>query len=173
MELYLEPKKRNKRGAKGRFLKGEPPWNKGLRLKGLFFNDTQFKTGHTPHNTRQDYYVSVRVDNKTGRPYKYIKLPGSKHFVLLHRWVYETAYGAIPTGFIVRFKDGDTLNCVPENLELVTRSQHMQRNQNRLKASEAMRELWKRERIRQLLELKPLTKLGYGRKKRNPAATVG
>ena len=171
MELYLEPDIRNKRDAKGRFLKGQPTWNKGMRQKGLFFNDTQFKSGHTPHNTKQDYYVSVREDSR-GIPYKWIKIPGRK-FVPMHRWVYETAYGTIPAGFIVRFKDNDTLNCVPENLELVTRSQHMQRNQNREKASVTMRELWKRERIRKILELKPLTKLGYGRKKRNPAPTVG
>lgn len=159
MELYIEPiKKRKYRDSNGKFVKGMVPWNKGLRLKGVIFNDTQFKKGHKPKNTKPDWFVTVRKD-KNGNFYKFIKVPGRRNFTYLHRWIWEMEHGEIPRGYVVRFKDGDTLNCIIENLELITRSEHMVLNYNREKSSESMRELWKRERIRQAIGLKPLTKL--------------
>ena len=38
-------------------------------------------------------------------------------------WLYEL-FGPIPEGYMVRTKDGDNMNVVPENLVLVTRAQH-------------------------------------------------
>ncbi len=61
----------------------------------------------------------------------------------LHRWVWTLQYGEIPPGHVVRFKDGDTLNCDIENLEVLSLAEHMRRNQNKEKQSAAMRKRWR------------------------------
>lgn len=43
---------------------------------------------------------------------------------LLHRLMYETAYGSIPKGFIVHHIDGDKTNNEPSNLMLLSKSNH-------------------------------------------------
>lgn len=43
---------------------------------------------------------------------------------LLHRLVYEKAYGAIPAGFICHHLDNDKNNNAPSNLVLLTKSHH-------------------------------------------------
>jgi len=57
-----------------------------------------------------------------GNAFKVIKLKtGFVHFM---PWLYEQMFGPIPVGYMVRTKDGDNMNVVPENLILVTRAQH-------------------------------------------------
>lgn len=44
------------------------------------------------------------------------------------RWKWEQEFGPIPSGMVVVFKDNDSYNTVPENLELITRSEASSRN---------------------------------------------
>nr|DAW36172.1 MAG TPA: HNH endonuclease [Caudoviricetes sp.] len=41
---------------------------------------------------------------------------------------YEQAHGPIPKGHCVQFKDGDTLNCVLDNLYLISRKKQVRKN---------------------------------------------
>lgn len=43
---------------------------------------------------------------------------------LLHRLVYEEHYGSIPDGFCIHHLDNDKTNCNPENLMLLSKSNH-------------------------------------------------
>lgn len=43
---------------------------------------------------------------------------------LLHRLVYEEHYGSIPKGFCIHHLDNDKTNCNPENLMLLSKSNH-------------------------------------------------
>ena len=43
---------------------------------------------------------------------------------LLHRLIYEDYYGSIPKGFQVHHKDGDKTNNNPENLMILSKSNH-------------------------------------------------
>ena len=52
---------------------------------------------------------------------KLIKIRGG--FVKLSRFNYEKKYGVIPEGMVIVMKDGNPLNCEPENLTLTTREQ--------------------------------------------------
>lgn len=61
----------------------------------------------------------IRVDNKEQR---------------LNRVVYERCFGAIPKGYEVRFKNNDTLDCSPRNLEIVSPKDALLRNQNHRKS---------------------------------------
>lgn len=142
----------------GRFEKGIVPFNKGK--KGIVSGGkaTQYKTGHEPHNTKTDGCISLRKRQNKDEQYYFIRIAKGK-WELYHRYLWQQHYGAIPAGHIVVFKDGNSLNCTLENLEMITLQENMQRNRNREKASATMRNLWKRERIRKQLELKPITKL--------------
>ncbi len=43
---------------------------------------------------------------------------------LLHRLVYEEHYGSIPEGYRIHHLDNDQTNCNPENLMLLSKSNH-------------------------------------------------
>lgn len=64
----------------------------------------------------------VRVWFKNGIPVKMIKT--EKIFVHYARWLYEKEFGKVPDGKVVRLKDLDPMNVVPENLFLTTRAEH-------------------------------------------------
>lgn len=88
-----------------------------------------FKKGNIPHNAHKVGTITKRNDS-SGLCYYYIKLPNRKRLVTLHTWLYEQAHGKIPQDYVVRFKDGNTLNCVIENLECVSRAEHLYKNRD-------------------------------------------
>ncbi len=125
----------------GRFQKDIEPWNKGVSFNaGGRSHLTRFKKGNTPPNTRHDFAISIRREN--GTPYQYIRL-SLGNWMALHRWVWTLQYGEIPPGHVVRFKDGDTLNCDIENLEVLSLAEHLRRNYDREKQAASMRKRWK------------------------------
>lgn len=106
-----------------RFQKGATPWNKGKKGLQIGGVATQFKKGNEPKNTKQNGVITTRWD-KTKRPYKFIRI-SKGHWEEYHRYLWEHNFGKLKPTDVVRFKDGNTLNCVIENLELVSRQQHM------------------------------------------------
>lgn len=164
MELTLTPVIRNQRNRyTGRFAAGMTPWNKGISYPQPC-NKGRFKKGSLPHNTRKDGDISIRIDSRSGLPYKYIRLAKSK-WVLLHRHAWQKHHGPIPHGYVVRFKDGNTLNCDLTNLEVLSQAENMERNRNYSKSSNTMKELWKSEKLRHKLGLNPLS--GFGKRMNN------
>ena len=59
---------------------------------------------------RKDGYYQISSGNNQGK--------------LLHRLVYEEHYGPIPEGFHIHHLDNDKTNCSPENLLLLSKSNH-------------------------------------------------
>jgi len=112
-----------KSGRSGRFEKSAVPWNKNK--KGFMgANKTSFKSGQIPHNTKQ--IGSERIDTKDG--YIWIKVdekdPHSKsitRYRLKQRVLWEAAHGPVPKGKVIKFIDGNKLNCTIENMILVDR----------------------------------------------------
>jgi hypothetical protein len=114
-----------KTGRDGLFVPGQKSWNKGT--KGLTSaNKTSFKKGNLPKNTLFDKAITLRKDNR-GVLIKWIRISKSK-WEALHRYLWEEAHGPVPEGYIVSFKDGDPMNCVLENLELITMAENAGRN---------------------------------------------
>jgi hypothetical protein len=112
----------------GRFAPGSVPYYKGKKLPSdvkAKVAHTWFKKGNLPHNTKHDGHVSVRVDGD-GRRYYWIRLAKNKH-QHLHRYLWEQAYGAVPDGHVITFKDGKQENCVLENLECITEAERLAR----------------------------------------------
>jgi len=108
-----------------RFKKGRESWNKGRPQKDWMSKEkienskkTRFKKGEDPHNTKEEYSVSIR--SQGNYPYYYFRL-AKANWVLFHRWLFEKINGPIPDGYNVQFKDGNSLNCDIENLYLIHR----------------------------------------------------
>ena len=111
------------------FKKGMTAHNKGKKMSPEVYekvSHTFFKKGNKPVNTKQDHYISIRKDT-TGIEYKFIKLADSE-WELYHRYLWKQHHGSIPEGYIVVFKDKNSMNCTIENLELISYKENMERN---------------------------------------------
>lgn len=119
-----------------RFQKGHVPFNKGKKRAEWISEEAalkvaahQFKKGQvrlSSHTYRPVGYEHTHTSN--GRKYVYIKIAADRKMVLKHRWLWEQANGPIPKGCNVQFKDGNTLNCVLENLYLISRAKQLRKN---------------------------------------------
>ncbi|MBY0244985.1 MAG: HNH endonuclease [Sphingobacteriaceae bacterium] len=122
------------RKAKGSFKKGHSPVNKGKKQSDFLsaeqiekIKKTQFKKGQRPYNCYGEVgKITLRKD-KRGVIYKFICLEVGK-WDYLHRHLWREANGEIPSKHVVRFKDGDQLNCVLENLELISMKDNRLKN---------------------------------------------
>lgn len=82
---------------------------------------TFFHEGHIPHNTKHDGYISTRGQ------YKWIRI-SKNNWMQLHRYIWEQHNGVIPPGANIVFKDGNSLNCEIENLQMVSNQNLMKDN---------------------------------------------
>jgi hypothetical protein len=121
-------------GLKTTFKKGRIPHTKGKKIEEFMspetaekFRANMFKKGNVPHNTFTDGMESIYTD-VTGRQYFKVKVPGIKNLVFKHHLLYTQHHGSIPDGYVIIFKDGNSLNCTPENLEAITKEANMLRN---------------------------------------------
>lgn len=90
---------------------------------------SQFKKGHKPHNTLADGAISIRGYGGRDANFKiyYIRLSEGNWYPL-HHYIYENVFGPIPLRMVVGFKDGNTLNCLLDNLYLLEMTENMKRN---------------------------------------------
>jgi len=100
-----------------------------LAINARLCSASWIKPGNEPQNTKHDGYTSTRIDSH-GHPYQHIRVEKGK-FELLHRYNWEQKNGPVPEDKILRSKNGDSLNCDPENWELVDRADHLDRNSGR------------------------------------------
>lgn len=119
-------------GIQGRFKKGFTPWNKGM--KGLCFPGgvaTQFQPGHRGGRAAEIYQpIGTERISKDGYIQRKVNddMPFQQRWRGVHLINWEAINGPLPAGHALVFRDGDKLNCDPENLELVTRAELMRRN---------------------------------------------
>ena len=113
-------------GNTGRFQKGHPSPTKGKKQTDYASPEgiertkkTRFKKGIIPHNT-----LPVGAErNLIG--YIEIKVAQPNKWMLKHRWLWEQAYGPIPEGHYIRFKDGDPMNLALDNLIMIDKETHI------------------------------------------------
>ena len=116
-------KKRNNlsNGIDARFKKGQPSHNKGKKMPPDTYEKvkgTMFKKGSVPKNYRPVGSERISVDG-----YIEVKVADPNVWKLKHRVIWEAANEPIPENHALIFLDGNSLNCVMENLKLVTRSE--------------------------------------------------
>ena len=123
-------------GRSHRFQKGHVSANKGMRRPGWSagrMKETQFKKGQR-NGTAAAHYRPLGSERLVAG-YLYIKVaevPNVPHMVnwkLVHVLNWEMAHGRpLPTGHVLRFRDGNKLNGAVDNLELITMTENMRRN---------------------------------------------
>lgn len=121
----------------GQFKKGHKTFNKGKKWNEYMPKDAQekskkttFKKGNIPPNRRE--LGEERIDQDG---YTLIKIQDghlNKNWVLKHRYIYESMYGNIPTGYKVIFADRNKRNFDPNNLVLVSAAEELIMNNNKL-----------------------------------------
>jgi len=120
--------KSHDKGKTHQFKKGQTAWNKGMKGLQLGGEKGWFKKGNIPPNTKPEGDGAITIRKNKGIAYKYIRIALGK-WRQLHTHTWEQANGRhIPEGHIVVFKDGDTMNCALENLEMISYEENMQRN---------------------------------------------
>jgi len=112
------------------FKTGQTPLNKGKKMPAHIYEklkNTMFKKGQLPHNTASSNgEIRIRT-HRSGIRYKYMRVSIAK-WELYHRIIWQEANGPIPEEMLIVFKDGDTMNCSIENLEMITMEENMKRN---------------------------------------------
>jgi len=117
-------RKRNKwrTGRTGYFQKGHVP-HPNCRPKGP--NKTSFKKGNKPSN-----YLPVGTERVNSDGYIEIKVAeGVNQWRSKARILWEQSNPPLKPGDVLRFKDGNKLNCQLLNLEKFSRSEHVRLNQ--------------------------------------------
>lgn len=121
-------------GKTGQFVKGQKAHNKGQKMPTEVYQKakgTMFKKGNIPVNHREVGSTRINTDG-----YREIKVAEPNKWSLLHRFKWQQAYGPIPKGHCLVFKDNDPLNCELDNLLLVTRNELKELNRYGLNTAE-------------------------------------
>ena len=100
--------------------------------KQLTHKAKKFKKGHQAHNKLEGIgHIRLHVNNQDKRKYKFIKISDNK-WIPLSRYLWEKHNGPIDESEVIRFKDGNPINCSFENLEKVTKADNAIRNSGTL-----------------------------------------
>jgi len=138
--IVFEPKrvseiKKNRHissGLTGRFEKGHVPANKGKHPPTVGrMAETQFKKGQRAMNARP--VGSLRLGSDGYIYIKWQEFHGNKNWKQLHKYIYELAYGEVPKGYMVTFKDGNKEHIALDNLEMISMQQNARMNQTGLR----------------------------------------
>lgn len=112
-------------GLTGHYEKGQKAWNLGV-TGYMGANATSFKPGQIPANIKP--LGTERIDTKDGfvlikiaEPNPYTGTPTRYKHKHVHVW--EQEHGPVPKGHVVALRDGNKLNCEPDNLMLLTRGE--------------------------------------------------
>ena len=132
--LTISPELASERKKKGMFRRGQIPPNKGKKMEEYMspenlaiFRSNQFQKAHIPHNAKEDWEEVKRKDS-SGYYYWMIKLPGKRKLVFKHIWIWEEKNGPVSKGHNIIFKNGNSLDCVLENLECLSNAELMKKN---------------------------------------------
>lgn len=115
--------------------KGNIPINKGKKWDDYLTKEQQeqcrkttYKKGNIPCNHKPIGFERINVDG-----YIEIKVAEPNLFKLKHRVIYEQNFGEIPKDHIVIFADGNKQNLTPNNLILISKSENLILNSNKLR----------------------------------------
>ena len=130
MELQKQADRLKIVGAKSRYQKGREPESKGKPMPKHVYDrikESMFKKGHFPHNTKKVGYEVLRRD-KNGNYYWFIKVEGKRKLEPKHVHLWVSVHDKVPASYNIVFKDGNTQNCIIENLECISDAELMLRN---------------------------------------------
>jgi hypothetical protein len=105
---------------------GSVPWNKGTKGISNGGGATRFQKGVIPSTTLPIGSERWKAASNTRRrpPYLYRKVAEPNVWRAVHQILWEEAHGPIPSGYVVRFKDGNHKNFNVNNLECISKQEH-------------------------------------------------
>lgn len=115
-------------GLDGRFKKGQTPAY--VPPKGVIPSKLapyMFAKGHN-HNIRKP----IGTERKTTSGYIEVKIAEGERWRPKHLLVWERAYGPVPDGYIIIFRDNNPDNCSLDNLMMISRAVNAVLNRNGL-----------------------------------------
>lgn len=130
-----------KSGLDGRFKKGQKSFNKGLKQTDFMSKEaiektkkTRFKRGNRPCSTKE---IGSEYIDKDGYLYIKTKNTGPRFgkkgmWQQYHNLVWELYHGVIPKESVVIFLDKDKTNFDINNLKLISRSELLILNKNKM-----------------------------------------
>lgn len=111
---------------------GHEPWNKGV--KGLHLSpNTEFKKGNKPLTTCEVGTITTRCD-KGGTLRNYIKVAEPNVWKYYYVFLIEQSGQIIPEGSVVHHINKNPLDDRIENLQILTRAEHINIHRNDLKS---------------------------------------
>ena len=144
-----------KKEAASRFSKGHIPFYKGKRIPEAMkekIKHTYFKTGHIPHNTKNDGDISVRR-NRSGVDHLYYRVKMSEWIPLKNKiWMDE--FGPIPKGHNIVLKNGNSMDVRPENLECLSNEELMLKNSIHIYPKEMVLQIFKLSKLKRIINKK-------------------
>jgi hypothetical protein len=118
-------------GNSGSFKPGQKPWSTGT--KGVLKpNSTSFKKGRKAETKCELGDIKIRTDKK-GRKRAWVKVADNGNpydWKLRAVVVWEGQHGPLKKGTLVHHKDRDTLNDAIENLQAMTRAEHLREHRH-------------------------------------------
>ena len=115
------------------FKKGMRPWNKGK--KGIHLSpSSEFKKNGISINHLPVGSLRKRKD-KNGRVRRWIKIGEPRQWKLYAVYLWEYLFGCIPDDELVHHRNDNCLDDRPENLELMTRAEHIAAHREKLVAA--------------------------------------
>ncbi len=118
------------------FPKGHTPWNRGV--KGIRLSpQSEFKKGQKSLRWLPVGTVKIRPD-RGGNVRAFVKVaePAKWRMRAVLNW--EAVNGPVPIGSVIHHKDRDTTNDALENLQCLTRAQHIQEHRKEFKKQAAL-----------------------------------
>lgn len=88
---------------------------------------TQFKKGIAPKNKKPVGTITMSSDG-----YKKIKIGEPSKWAVYHKYLWEQAYGKVPEGYCLIFKDGNREHTTLDNLAMVTLQERLILNRRNL-----------------------------------------
>ncbi len=117
----------------GTFAAGSRPWNRDI--KGIHLSPaSEFKRGQVAINHAEVGSVRIR-DDKNGRPRAFVKTAEPNQWTLRAVLTWEAINGPVPRGKVVHHKDRDSLNDDADNLDALTRAEHLAEHRDDLEAA--------------------------------------
>lgn len=112
-------------GNKTSFQKGNTPWNKNK--KGIHLSpSTEFKKGCKSNKKLPVGSITIRKRKNRNEPARaWIKISEPNIWELRAVFVWKKHYGEVPKGSTVHHKDRNPLNDSINNLQVMTRAEHL------------------------------------------------
>lgn len=109
--------------APGQFRRGDEPWNKGL--KGMHLSrSTEFRKGQRAINRAEIRAVRIRREGDSLKR-AWVKVAEPNVWKPRGHLVWEAAYGPLPRGMVLHYRDGDSMNDTLPNLMPMARASHL------------------------------------------------